>query len=78
MLTKTKTALAAALLIGSASLALAAHDGDGNLTPGSHQRDVLIRHAPAFADAFASSRLVPATEWDGDGRFGVCIGSLAH
>lgn len=68
MLTKTKTALAAALLIGSASLALAAYDGDGNLIPGSHQQDVLIRQAPAFTDAFASSRQVPAIEWDGDGN----------
>lgn len=68
MLTKTKTALAAALLIGSASLAVAAYDGDGNLVPGSHQQDVLTRQAPPFANTFASSRQAPAIEWDGDGN----------
>jgi hypothetical protein len=71
MLIKTKTALAAMLLIGSASLAGAAYDGDGNFVPGAHQQDVIIRHAPAaFADTFAASPTVraPSMEWDGDGN----------
>jgi hypothetical protein len=68
MLTKTKTALAAALLIGSASLAVAAYDGDGNLVPSGHQQGVLVHQAPAFTNAFASSRQAQAIEWDGDGN----------
>jgi len=71
MLIKTKTALAAMLLIGSASLASAAYDGDGNYVPGAHQQDVIIRHAPAaFANTFAASPTVraPSMEWDGDGN----------
>jgi hypothetical protein len=69
-LTKIKTALAAALLASSASLAVAAYDGDGNMVPGSHQQDVIIRQAPAaFANTFAASRpamQAPAAQWDGD------------
>ena len=68
MLTKTKIALAAVLFIGSASVAGAAYDGDGNLAPGAHQLDVLTHQAPAFTEAFASSRRAPAIERDGDGN----------
>jgi hypothetical protein len=71
MLIKTKTTLAAMLLISSASLAGAAYDGDGNFVPSAHQQDVIIRHAPAaFANTFAASPTVraPSMEWDGDGN----------
>jgi hypothetical protein len=71
MLTKTKLALAALAVIGSASVAAAQYDGDGNLIPGAHQQNVLVRQAPAvFGNAFASTRSVrtPVMERDGDGN----------
>jgi hypothetical protein len=72
MLTKTRLAVAAALLIGSAAAAVAQYDGDANPIPGAHQRGVLIEQAPyAFDNVFAATR--PARralrrELDGDGN----------
>jgi hypothetical protein len=74
MLTKTKIALAVAVVLGSGSVALAALDGDANPVPGSAVR----QQVPAsISGAFASTR-VPATvrrirtigsyERDGDGN----------
>jgi hypothetical protein len=65
-------AVVAAVLIGSASAALAQYDGDGNRVPGAHQRGTLIeRPAAPFDNVFAAPR--PATralrrELDGDGN----------
>jgi hypothetical protein len=58
MLTKTTMALAATLLVSSASIALAQYDGDGNLVPGAHQRGTLIERTPSFDNAFAGPRPV--------------------
>jgi hypothetical protein len=68
-----KIALAAAVLFGSASLALAQsalprYDGDGNQIRGAYHS--VVRHAPAgFENTFAASRPVvqaPARQLDGD------------
>ncbi len=71
-MTKTKMALVALALISSASMASAQYDGDGNVVPGAHQRDVLVQQTPAaFENTFAASRPVvqaPAFERDGDGN----------
>jgi hypothetical protein len=71
--TMTKIALAAAVLFGSASLALAQtalpqYDGDGNQIRGAYQS--AVRQAPAdFENAFAASRVqAPAGQLDGDGN----------
>jgi hypothetical protein len=71
MFTKTKLALAAALLTGFASVALAQYDGDANPVPGAHQRGAIVERTPAFDNVFAAPR--PATRaygWqlDGDGN----------
>ena len=70
----TKIALAAAVLLGSASLALAQalpqYDGDANPIRGAYQSVSIPAHA-GFANAFASSQPViqaPAGELDGDGN----------
>jgi hypothetical protein len=70
----TKIALAAAVLLGSASLALAQalpqYDGDGNQIRGAYQ-SVSTQASGGFANAFASSRTIveaPAGQLDGDGN----------
>jgi hypothetical protein len=72
MLTKTKMALVAALLIGSAPVAVAQYDGDANLVAGAHQQGVVIRQAPAaFENVFAATtQAVRASrqELDSDGN----------
>jgi hypothetical protein len=70
MTPRAKTAFIAALLISSASLAFAAFDGDGNPVPNGHQYGTIVEQAaPAFVNAFASTRrAAPAQrqELDGD------------
>jgi hypothetical protein len=56
MSSKITMALAATLLAGSASVALAQSDGDGNLVPGGHQRGTIVEHTPSFGNAFAGPR----------------------
>jgi hypothetical protein len=71
MLTKTKIALLASLLVSSASVALAHYDGDGNPVPGAHQRGAIVETSPAFDNVFAAARpTVLAQRWqlDGDGN----------
>jgi hypothetical protein len=72
MLTKTKTAIVAAVLISSASFAFAALDGDSNPIPGGHQYGAIVEQTmPAFVNTFASTRRgAPAhrLELDGDGN----------
>jgi hypothetical protein len=66
----TKIALAAAVLLGSASLALAQYDGDGNQVPGAYH-SVTAPATAGFDNAFASSRPIvraPAGQLDGDGN----------
>jgi hypothetical protein len=72
-MTKTKIALAAALVLGTSSLAFAALDGDANHVPGNGVRQQL---PASFLGAFASTR-VPVTarrstaripQKDGDGN----------
>jgi hypothetical protein len=58
MSSKITMALAATLLAGSASIALAQYDGDGNLVPGGHQRGTLVEHTPSFGNAYAGPRPV--------------------
>jgi hypothetical protein len=70
MLTKTKLALVAALLAGSASVALAQYDGDGNPVPGVHQRGTIVEKTPSLDNAFAATRSTRARagqqQLDGD------------
>jgi hypothetical protein len=70
MLTKTTTAIAAALLISSTSLAFAAVDGDSNPIPGSHQQGAIVEQSsPAFMNAYASTKRAPSArrqQLDGD------------
>jgi hypothetical protein len=72
MLTTRMAAAVAALLISSASTALAQYDGDGNPVPGAHQRGVLVERAPwVFDNTFAATRpamRAPRREVDGDGN----------
>ena len=69
----TKIALAAAVLLGSASLALAQvpqYDGDGNQIQGAYH-SVSTQASGSLANAFASSRSTvkaPAGELDSDGN----------
>jgi len=56
MSSKITMALAATLLAGSASIALAQYDGDGNLVPSGHQRGTIVEHAPSFGNAYAGPR----------------------
>ena len=70
----TKIALAAAVLLGSASLALAQalpqYDGDGNQIQGAYH-SVSTQASGGFANAFASSRSTvkaPAGQLDSDGN----------
>ena len=67
----TKIALAAAVLLGSASLALAQalpqYDGDGNQI----RQSVSTQASGGLTNAFASSRTIlqaPAGQLDGDGN----------
>jgi hypothetical protein len=55
---KITLALAATLVAGSASFALAQYDGDGNLVPAGHQRGTIVEHTPSFGNAFAGPRPV--------------------
>jgi hypothetical protein len=71
MLTKTKMALVASLLVSSASVALAQYDGDANPVPGAHQRGAIVETPSAFAfeNAFAATRptvLAQQQQLDGD------------
>jgi hypothetical protein len=72
MLTKTKLALAAALLTGSASIVLAQYDGDGNAIPGAHQRGAIVEKAHSFDNAYAATYPTRAQgrqrQLDGDGN----------
>jgi hypothetical protein len=70
MLTKTKMLVAAALLVGSGSVALAQYDGDGNRVPGAHQRGVIVEQAPWLGNAYAATRPARARspQLDGDGN----------
>lgn len=72
MLTKTKTVIVAALLINSASVALAAFDGDSNPIPGGHQQGAIVEQSsPAFMNAYASTKRAAPTrrqQLDGDGN----------
>jgi hypothetical protein len=72
MSTRKKLAVAAVLLIGSASLAIAQHDGDANPIPGARQRGVMIAQAPyTLGNAFAATRpavRAPRRRLDGDGN----------
>jgi hypothetical protein len=70
----TKIALAAAVLLGSASLALAQalpqYDGDGNQIRGTYH-SVSTPASASFANAFASSRPImqaPVGQLDSDGN----------
>jgi hypothetical protein len=72
MLTKTKTAIVAAVLLSSVSVAFAGLDGDSNQIPGGHQQGVIVEQTmPAFLNTYASTRrAAPAhrQELDGDGN----------
>jgi hypothetical protein len=71
MFTKTKLALAAALLTGSASVALAQYDGDANPVPGAHQRGAIVETLPGFDNVFAATRptvTAQRRQLDGDGN----------
>jgi hypothetical protein len=66
----TKIALAAAVLLGSASLALAQYDGDGNQIQGAYH-SVSTQASGSLANAFASTRSTvkaPAGQLDSDGN----------
>jgi hypothetical protein len=70
MLTKSKLGLAALAVIGSASVAAAQYDGDGNLVPGAHQRGAIVENTLSFGNAFAAARPSAQTrrQLDGDGN----------
>jgi hypothetical protein len=71
MLTKTKTALVALLLVTPASVALAQYDGDANPVPGAHQRGAIVESLPSFDNVFAAARptmLAQSRHLDGDGN----------
>jgi hypothetical protein len=71
MLTKSKMALVATLLIGSASVAVAQYDGDANLVPGSLQWGTIVEAPSAFANTFAATRptvQVQRRQLDADGN----------
>jgi hypothetical protein len=71
MLTKTKTALVALILVSPASLALAQYDGDANRAPGAHQRGAIVETLPGFDHVFAATRptvLAQRRQLDGDGN----------
>ena len=71
MLTKTKMALVASLLVSSASVALAQYDGDGNPVPGIHQPGAIVETPSAVENAFAATRptvLAQRRQLDGDGN----------
>jgi hypothetical protein len=72
MSTRTKTAIGAMLLIGSASVAVAAYDGEGNRAPAGPHGIALIEPLPdEFATTFAARRFTPRVrrrQLDGDGN----------
>jgi hypothetical protein len=73
MLTKTKVALVASLLVSSASVALAQYDGDGNPVLDPHHRGAMIETPSTFAfeNSFAATRptvLAQRRQLDGDGN----------